>query len=95
VARVALRNAAIATSGLSERPGHLRDTATGESTTSPWLSFTVVGPDIARVDALATICFLEGRAGMQRVDQEPGYGALAMDTEGVLTATEGFRSRTI
>ena len=95
VARVALRNAAIATSGLTERPGHLRNTATGESTISPWLSFTVVGPDIARVDALATICFLEGRAGMQRVDQEPGYGALAMDSEGVLTATEGFRTRTI
>ena len=95
VARVALRNEAIATSGLSERPGHLRDTGTGEAAASPWLSFTVVGPDIARVDALATICFLEGRAGMQRVDQEPGYGALAMDTDGVLTATEGFRSRTI
>ena len=95
VARVALRNAAIATSGLSERPGHLRDAATGDAIESPWLSFTVVGPDIARVDALATICFLEGRAGMARVDQEPGYGALAMDTEGVLTATEGFRTRTI
>ena len=52
-------------------------------------------PDIARVDALATMCFLEGRAGMHRVDDEPGYGALAMDTDGVLTATEGFRTRTI
>ena len=49
----------------------------------------------ARVDALATICFLEGRSGMQRIDEEPGYGALAMDTDGVLTATEGFRTRTI
>jgi thiamine biosynthesis lipoprotein len=95
VARVALRNAAIATSGLSERPGHLRDATTGGSATSPWLSFTVVGPDIARVDALATICFLEGRAGMQRIDAEPGYGALAMDSEGLLTATEVFRSCTI
>jgi thiamine biosynthesis lipoprotein len=95
VARVALRNEAIATSGMSERPGHLRNTGTGGTASSPWLSFTVVGPDIARVDALATICFLEGRAGMQRVDEEPGYGALAMDTHGVLTATEGFRSRTI
>jgi len=95
VARVALRNAAIATSGMAERPGHLRDASSGAAAESPWLSFTVVGHDIARVDALATICFLEGRAGMQRVDQEPGYGALAMDTDGVLTATEGFRARTI
>lgn len=95
VARVALRDAAIATSGLSERPDHLRDSATGETAVSPWLSFTVVGPDIARVDALATICFIEGRPGMSRVDQQPGYGALAMDAEGVLTATEGFRARTI
>lgn len=95
VARVALRNAAIATSGMSERPGHLRDAGTGGAVESPWLSFTVVGPDIARVDALATIGFLEGRAGMHRVDHEPGYGALAMDSNGVLTATEGFRTRTI
>ena len=95
VARVSLRDAAIATSGLSERPGHLRNSATGETAESPWLSFTVVGPDIARVDALATICFLEGRPGMARVDQEPDYGALAMDADGVLTATEGFRTRTI
>ena len=80
---------------MSERPGHLRDASSGEAAVGPWLSFTVVGPDIARVDALATICFLEGRAGMRRVDAEPGYGALAMDTEGVLTATEGFRTRSI
>ena len=95
VARVALRDAAIATSGMAERPGHLRDAAAGTAAESPWLSFTVVGPDIARVDALATIGFLEGRPGMHRVDHEPGYGALAMDEHGVLTATEGFRSRTI
>lgn len=95
VARVALRDAAIATSGMAERPGHLRDAATGSAAASPWLSFTVVGPEIARVDALATIAFLEGRAGMHRVDAELGYGALAMDADGLLTATEGFRSRTI
>jgi len=95
VARVSLRNEGIATSGMSERPGHLRDAGTGGAATSPRLSFTVVGPDIARVDALATIGFLEGRAGMHRVDHESGYGALAMDIDGVLTATEGFRTRTI
>ncbi len=95
VARVSLRNEGIATSGMAERPGHLRDASSGTAAESPWLSFTVVGPDIARVDALATIGFLEGRPGMHRVDHELGYGALAMDTEGVLTATEGFRSRTI
>lgn len=95
MARVALRSAAIATSGLAERPDHLRDPRRGTVIDSPWISFTVVGPDIARVDALATICFLEGRGGLDRVDALPGYGALAMQHDRTLLATEGFRSITI
>lgn len=95
MARVALRDAAIATSGLAERPDHLRDPRRGTVVDSPWTSFTVVGPDIARVDALATLGFLEGRAGLERLDATPGYGALAMLRDRTLLATEGFRNITI
>jgi len=95
MARVALRDAAIATSGLTERPEHLRDARTGGVAVSPWASFTVVGPSIARADALATIGFLEGRPGLDRVDREPGYGALAAGRDGILLATEWFRRITI
>ena len=58
-------------------------------------NFIVVGPDIARVDALATLGFLEGRAGLERLDATPGYGALAMLRDRTLLATEGFRNITI
>lgn len=91
MARVLLRDAAIATSGPTERPGHLRDPRTGLPSTSPWVSFSVVGPSIARADTLATIGYLEGEEGLARVDQEPGFGALAMAYDGRLLATEGFR----
>mgnify|MGYP003347785032 CR=1 FL=1 len=39
--------------------------------------------------------FLEGRAGLERLDATPGYGALAMLRDRTLLATEGFRNITI
>ena len=92
LASVRLRDAAIATSGESERPGHLRDASNGETARSPFASFTVVGPAIDRVDALATIGWLEGEAGIKRIDAEPGYGALAVYPDGRAVATEAFRA---
>lgn len=92
IASVRLRDAAIATSGESERPGHLRDASTGGIARSSFASFTVVGPAIDRVDALATIGWLEGDAGIERIDREAGYGVLAVYPDGRAVATEGFRT---
>lgn len=83
--RVALRDCAIATSGETERPGHLR----GRSI-SPWLSVSVVGPSIERVDALATILYLEGAEGMARIEREPGTEALAIDRARHALRSSGF-----
>lgn len=92
LASVRLRDAAIATSGESERPGHLRNATTGGAARSPFASFTVVGPAIDRVDALATIGWLDGVGGIERVDREEGYGALAVYPDGRAVATERFRA---
>jgi thiamine biosynthesis lipoprotein len=91
LASVRLRNAAIATSGESERPGHLRAPSGGVAL-SPFASFSVIGPAIDRVDALATIGWLEGAAGIERIYAEEGYGALAIYHDGRAVATEAFRS---
>ena len=91
LASVRLRDAAIATSGEAERPGHLHDPSGGVAQ-SPFASFTVIGPAIDRVDALATIGWLEGVDGIERVDAEVGYGALAVYRDGRAVATEAFRA---
>ena len=52
----------------------------------------MIGPAIDRVDALATIGWLEGVAGIERIDAEEGYGALAIYHDGRAVATEAFRS---
>lgn len=92
VTRVLLRDSAIATSGQSERAGHLRDPRTGGPASSPWTSVTVVGPAIDRVDALATIGYLEGEGILERLAAHPGYEGLVLAADGRHQATPGFRA---
>ena len=77
---LALRNGALATSGLYERGPHLRDPRTGRAATG-LKSFSVVGPDLTWADAYATAGFVMGRDGLGWVDQRPGYGALAITND--------------
>ena len=86
VTRVTLRDAAMATSGQTERPGHLR--RDGLAALSPYLSVSVVGPSIERVDALATIAYLEGQ--LDRIVAEGGCEALALLPDGRGITTAGF-----
>lgn len=74
-----LTGGAIATSGLYERGEHIRDPRTGD-TPADLLSFTVVGPDLAWVDAFATAGFVMGMAGLSWVEAHPGFAALAITT---------------
>lgn len=77
---LALRNGALATSGLYERGPHLRDPRTGRAAKG-LKSFSVVGPDLTWADAYATAGFVMGRDGLGWVDQRPGYGALAITND--------------
>jgi len=67
-------NAALATSGTYERGAHVIDPFTGRPAEG-LLSATVVGPDLAMADALATGLLAAGEAGLAFVDALPDYEA--------------------
>ena len=75
---------AVATSGLYERGGHIRDPHTGEVPTA-LRGMTVVGPTLAVADAFATAAFAMGEAGVAWVARRPGFGALAITADDRVT----------
>jgi thiamine biosynthesis lipoprotein len=75
-----VRSGAVATSGLYERSGHIRDPRTG-ATPDELQSLTVVGPELTWADAYATAAFTMGLAGPAWVERHPGYGAIAITTD--------------
>ncbi|MBF6606581.1 MAG: FAD:protein FMN transferase [Chloroflexi bacterium] len=78
VARVlAVRDAAVATSGTYERGTHIVDPRTGLPSRG-LLSMTVVGPSLTYADAFATAAFAMGPDGVAWVARQPGYGAFAV-----------------
>jgi thiamine biosynthesis lipoprotein len=77
---IRLRDGAVATSGLYERGGHIRDPRSGLVPTD-LVSLTVVGPTLGLADAYATAAFAMGSAGPAWVARQPGYGVLAIDRE--------------
>lgn len=82
-------HAAIATSAGYERPGQIHDPHERRPVTR-LLSATVVGPDLALADALATALLAEGVAGLERIALVPGYSAYAFDPAGIARVTPGF-----
>lgn len=81
---LAVRDGAIATSGLYERGAHIRDPRSGE-VPGAYESVTVVGPTLGLADAWATAAFALGAAGPAAVAARPGLGVLAIDRAGVAT----------
>jgi thiamine biosynthesis lipoprotein len=84
VAVLHVRDAAVATSGLYERGGHVRDPRSGAAPGS-FASVTVVGPRLGPADAWATAALALGAEGPRRVAQQPGLGVLAIDHGGIAT----------
>ncbi len=78
---LAIRDRAVATSGLYERGGHIRDPHTGR-VPDALLSVTVVGPTLALADAYATAAFAMGEGGIVWIARQPGYGGLAVTRDG-------------
>src|SRR4051812_37072313 len=70
-------DAAVATSGLYERGGHIRDPHTA-AVPAGLGSLAVVGPPLAIVDAYATAAFAMGEPGIEWVARQDGYGALGI-----------------
>jgi thiamine biosynthesis lipoprotein len=86
-ARVALvlgiRDGAVATSGLYERGAHITDARDGQ-VPAAWLSMTVVAPDLATADSVATAALAMGEPGAAWAATRPGCGVAAIDREGRL-----------
>ena len=80
---------AVATSGSYERGLHVLDPGAGEPA-SALLAATVVGPDLAFADALATGLLASGGRALARVAGLRGYSALVVGAGGEVRATLGF-----
>lgn len=82
----------IATSGTYLRGQHIYDPRTGRAVDSPYLSLTVVGPDVYEADLWATTAFVMGEAGVEFMASMPGFEAYAIDRAGIATMTPGWQS---
>lgn len=80
---------AVATSGAYERGPHVLDPATGRPAHG-LLSATVIGPDLAFADALATGLFASGGRALTAIARWAGYHAFVIDQMGVPRATPSF-----
>ncbi len=84
---LAVRDVAVATSGLYERGDHIVDPHTGLAPRE-LRSMTVVGPQLALADAYATAAFAMGEAGIAWVGRQAGYGALAVTSDARVVWTD-------
>ncbi len=80
---------AVATSGAYERGPHVLEPGTHEPAQG-LLAATVVGPDLAFADALATGLLASGGKALARVAGLRGYSALVVEQDGSVHATLGF-----
>jgi thiamine biosynthesis lipoprotein len=78
-----VRDGAVATSGLYERGDHVTDARKG-SVPDAWRSMTVMAPDLATADSVATAALAMGEAGAAWAATRPGCGVAAIDRDGRL-----------
>jgi thiamine biosynthesis lipoprotein len=75
--KLSISNGAAATSGNYERGMHIINPKTGKPA-GELLSITITGPDIMIADILATAAFAMGQKGVEFVNSQKGYRALAI-----------------
>ena len=85
---VGVTNGAVATSGLYERGAHVTDARTGAAT-SDWRSITVLAPDLATADAIATAALARGADGPEWAARRHGCDVAALDAAGRLWTSPG------
>jgi thiamine biosynthesis lipoprotein len=81
IAVVALRDAAVATSGLAHRGAHIVDPRTGE-VPQALASVTVIGSDLTWVDIEATVGFVLGDGAHDWLTRRPGRSGLIVHSDG-------------
>ena len=83
-----IRDGAVATSGAYERGEHIVDARSGVAPVG-WQSITVVAPDLATADAIATAAFAMGERGPAWAAARPGCEVAAIGPSGRLWTTAG------
>jgi FAD:protein FMN transferase len=84
-----IRNGAVATSGSYERGDHVVDARTGRPA-NDWQSITVVAPDLATADAVATAALAMGEHGPAWAARRPGCDVAAIGHRATLLTTGGL-----
>ena len=84
-----IRRGALATSGSYERGDHVVDARTGVPATA-WGSITVVAPDLATADAVATAALAMGESGPAWAAGRPGCEVAAIGHDDRLWTTAGL-----
>jgi FAD:protein FMN transferase len=84
-----LRDGAVATSGSYERGDHVVDARTGRPANA-WRSITVLAPDLATADAVATAALAMGERGPEWAARRPGCEVAAIGDQGRLWTTVGL-----
>jgi thiamine biosynthesis lipoprotein len=90
LAAVPLTTGALATSGTAARGAHLYDPRTSDLASSPWLSVSVLGPDLETADVLATAAFVAGPDWQGLLAAAPDYAGMAVDAAGSLHRGHGW-----
>lgn len=80
----------VATSGTYIRGLHIYNPRGGNMPVSGIVSLTVIGPNIHDADRFATAAFAMGPAGINFIEQLPGYEGYIIDKNKVATMTTGF-----
>jgi thiamine biosynthesis lipoprotein len=89
IVALAVHDGAVATSGLYERGAHVTDARTGAAPTA-WRSITVMAPDLATADAIATAALAMGEPGPAWAATRIGCEVAAVDVSGRLLTTPGL-----
>jgi thiamine biosynthesis lipoprotein len=84
----------IATSGTYIRGSHLYDPLNSSATEFPFMSLTVLGPNVYEADRFATAAFVMGTKGLYFIDALEGFEAYGIDSKGIAHMTRGFESYT-
>lgn len=91
---VYVNNEGVATSGTYIRGLHIYNPLAGKAAVSDIVSLTVIGPNIHDADRFATAAFAMGAAGIQFIEQLPGYEGYMIDKNKIATMTSGFEKYT-
>jgi thiamine biosynthesis lipoprotein len=86
---LAVRDGAVATSGLYERGGHIVDPRAG-TTPAAWRSVTILAPDLATADAIATAAIAMGEHGPAWAARRAGCEVAAIGADDRLWTTPGL-----